>query len=318
MVKRQIQRLTALVTIAALYSIGCARGVDLKYYNTSTTASSSPSPTPSPSVSVAPLAISASTNRIALSGSLKIAVTGGVTPYNYAVTSPATGGGTIDQAGNYMGPAAATLVIVTVTDAAKSTVQYGFSVESIALSPATATVIAGGTVALTPSNGIGTYTYAITSPATGGGTVSAQGLYTAPASVAQTIAVTVTVTDAQGATSSSVITVNPKPSILSCAGTYSAVFSSTPTVYTIVVTQAVANGPISGTFAGAGVIYGITGTCSGGQMVINLTGLNVSYPANYAASGNVVQLTNGTIVSNGAVLAGYSWTGTSTTAPVYY
>jgi hypothetical protein len=101
----------------------------------------------------------------------------------WAVLEP--NGGTIDGAGLYTAPATEGLYTVTATSTAESgetQVRVKRSIR-VAVSPSSATVTAGATLALTATvtGGVGGVSWSVTEGTTGG-TVSSAGVYTAPSS----------------------------------------------------------------------------------------------------------------------------------------
>src|SRR5271157_3158531 len=134
---------------------------------------------------------------------------GGTQPFtaNQSVTwtlTPATGAGTITSGGLYTAPASVTAqqaVTVTATsqaDITKSATATVTLLPVLAVTPATATLYGGGTQPFTANQSV---TWTLT-PATGAGTITSGGLYTAPASVTAQQAVTVTATSVADPTKS--------------------------------------------------------------------------------------------------------------------
>lgn len=129
--------------------------------------------------------------------------------------------GSVSASGLYTAPAsvsASTAVTVRATSVADGTKSASATVTvnpapvvSVTVTPSTATVTAGGTVQLS-SSVTGAANTAVTWSATVG-SVSASGLYTAPASVAAATAVTVRATSVADGTKSASATVTVKPAV---------------------------------------------------------------------------------------------------------
>ena len=291
--KSTILRRLALV-VASYLLAACAPS-----YNPSSYSSSSTTPG---------LKISAPAAVVALSGALQFTASGGVPPYSYSVST--ANGGTISATGLYSAPAAAILATVVVTDASNSSALFNFTVESFSMSAATSIVNAGGTVQLTAINGIAPYVYTITTPATGGGSVSSTGLYTAPTSVAAPINVLITAIDANGDSATSSITVDPHVPVLSCTGNYNANLSTAP--YAMAITENSATNTFTGAFAGSA----ITGTCINGTITFHFNAVpSTIYAGTYKVQGTVVVMSG---TATFATQPSQSWGATSSTAAIYY
>src|SRR5271157_5396925 len=135
---------------------------------------------------------------------------------NQSVTwtlTPATGAGTITSVGRYTGPAsvsaqqAVTVTATSVADPTKSVQVPVTLLPVLAVTPTTATLYGGGTQPFTANQSV---TWTLT-PATGAGTITSGGLYTAPASVTAQQAVTVTATSQADITKSATATVTLLP-----------------------------------------------------------------------------------------------------------
>ena len=116
-------------------------------------------------------------------GSASIAVTGGVGPYHYTLTTNGSGGMVNPTTGAYMaGPTGGTTDVVTVTDANGSSVTVTVTVgPGVSIGPTDPTVAPGGTITLTATGGSGSgYSWRIVDSAGGGAINPTTGVYTAP------------------------------------------------------------------------------------------------------------------------------------------
>jgi len=149
------------------------------------------------------------------------AVANGCTAGVTWTVSPATGAGTISAAGLYTAPATITAqqtVTITATSTADTTKSATATVTleppvTVTVSPTTATLNGGQTQQFTATVGNTTnlaVAWTVT-PATGAGTISSSGLYTAPASVAAQQTVTITATSQANTTKSAAATVTLEP-----------------------------------------------------------------------------------------------------------
>jgi len=177
-------------------------------------------------------------------------------PNNAGVTwtvSPATGAGTVSSSGLYTAPgtvAALQTVTVTATSVADTTKSASAVVTllppiSVSVSPATANLYGGqtkqfsATVSNDPTNaGV---TWSIT-PTTGAGTLSATGLYTAPASITAQQNVTVTATSIADGTKTGTATVTLLPPVgVSVSPTAANLYAGQTKQFTATVTSDPAN-----------------------------------------------------------------------------
>ena len=168
-----------------------------------------------------PITVTVSPNTVTVYGGGTQQFTAAVTnTTNTAVTwtiSPATGAGTIGSSGIYTAPATVTTaqsVTVIATSAASGTVVGTATITlepplGVTLSPSTATVYGGGSQQFTSNQSV---TWTIT-PATGAGTISTSGLYTAPAAITTQQTVTITATSAADTTQSTTATVTLVPAL---------------------------------------------------------------------------------------------------------
>jgi MYXO-CTERM domain-containing protein len=116
-------------------------------------------------------------------GSTPIAVTGGVGPYHYTVTTNGSGGMVNPTTGAYMaGPTGGTTDVVTVTDANGTTVTVTVTVgPGVSIGPSDPSVAPGGAITLTATGGSGSgYSWKIVDSAGGGAIDPTTGVYTAP------------------------------------------------------------------------------------------------------------------------------------------
>lgn len=201
--------------------------------------------------------------------------------------------GSISQNGLYTAPAtvsAASAVIVTATSVADGT-KKGTSVVTVnpgvavSVTPGTGSVTAGGTVQLTAAV-TGTTNQGVTwtmSPTVG--TLSTNGLYTAPSSVSSQTQVTVRATSVVDGTkmASAVITVNPPVSV-----------SVTPATATVSAGGTVS---LSATVAGA-VNTGVTWSLSPAIGTISSSGNSSSYAAPATVSQSVTVEVTATSVAD--------------------
>lgn len=160
--------------------------------------------------------VSPSTAQLPAGGTQQFTATVGNNP-NTAVTWSATGGGSISATGLYTVPNAVptqTNATVTATLQADSATQGTSAVtllpDSVAVTPGTANVIPSGTQQFTATvtNSVQT---AVTWSVTGGGSIGATGLYTAPSSVTAPTQAEVTATLASDTTQKSTATASLLP-----------------------------------------------------------------------------------------------------------
>jgi hypothetical protein len=147
---------------------------------------------------------------------------------NTAVTWSAQGGGTINSTGLYTGP---TGISSPVTATVKATSQADSSkwatatvtvnpplVVTVAVSPPSATISAGGQQQFTATV-TGTTNTAVTWSAQGGGTINSTGLYTGPTGISSPITATVRATSQADSSkwATATVTVNPPPLVVTVA-----------------------------------------------------------------------------------------------------
>ncbi|MDR3608268.1 MAG: hypothetical protein P4M08_12935 [Oligoflexia bacterium] len=149
-------------------------------------------------VSVSNLTLTAASSSVATSSTLQFTASGGTPPYTYAVAS---GIGSINSStGLYTSPGSSGTAQISATDSAGS-VSYTTITVGFTINVPSDTIAINSTVQIT-ATGSTSYTYAIVS---GGGTISATGLYTAPATPGS---VEISVTDAAGATLYTTLTID--------------------------------------------------------------------------------------------------------------
>lgn len=147
---------------------------------------------------VTPVIASPLSTSVVINGTTTISASGGQSPYTYSLSS---GGGTINSTtGVYTAPGTPGAAVVLVTDSLGYTGTSNLTITGpLALTPLNSFVNVNQTKQFTGAGGTPPYTYAVIS---GGGTIDAAGLYTAPAAVGMA---TVRVTDAMSATVSTQI-----------------------------------------------------------------------------------------------------------------
>jgi alpha-tubulin suppressor-like RCC1 family protein len=131
----------------------------------------------------------------------------GSAPYTYSMVS---GGGSINATtGLYTAPATAGTAVVRVTDSTSATADANVTITpGLLISPTSVTLAVNNVFVFNASGGVSPYTYSIFS---GGGSINASsGQFTAPASSGTTV---VRVTDQNGNTSNSTVTINAALSI---------------------------------------------------------------------------------------------------------
>ncbi len=214
------------------------------------------------SASSANLKIRPLAKTLAVNNSFAFSYLGGAAPVTFAVLS---GDGAIDAAtGVYTAPSSAGSAVIRVTDVNGDIADSNVTIMgAVALTPATQTVAANSSFAFTASNGVPPYSFSI---ANGGGSVSASGVYTAPADPGTA---EVWVTDSLGNTASANLTINPALAI-------------SPTTQTMLVstthTFSATGGVGARTFSvasGAGTIHATTGlfsaAASAGAVTVRVT-----------------------------------------------
>ncbi|MCM2279940.1 MAG: hypothetical protein NDJ89_17845 [Oligoflexia bacterium] len=190
------------------------------------------------------LAISPASKTLVRGTSHTFTASGGVAPLTFQVLS---GGGTINaSSGAYSAPAAAGTATVRVRDSIGNTSDAAITIVApLSLSPALISALKGSTVPFAAAGGVTPYAYSLV---TGGGTIdSGSGIYTAPAGAGSA---TVRVTDTQGNTASSNVTIYDsllmtplsKTILVNQAASFTATGGQAPYTYTI----ANGDGSISG------------------------------------------------------------------------
>ncbi len=259
----------------------------------------------------APLSIT-SAKTLAVGNSFTPTVTGGVTPYVYAVTS---GGGTVSL-GVYTAAGSAGTANLRVTDALGNIANCTVTINAtMSISPASKTLAATNSQVFTASGGVSPYTYSAVS-----GTInSTSGYYIAPGSAGSD---TVTATDSLGNTITSAVTIAAPVAI--SPSTYTILtndikpFSSTGGIPTYTYSVYTGTGTMSGsTFAAPATpdVSVIRSTDSSGNIssaTVTTTTLSTADDFQYAAGYNSVAygVTGDTLGSTFAAGYGVSATGT--------
>jgi PKD repeat protein len=160
------------------------------------------------------LTISPASETLAVNDIFIFTSSGGVSPYQYAVSS---GNGTVDGTGKYTAPSAAGSATVTITDSAGNSASATVTVNpALALSPASSIIAVNDVLALNATGGVAPYTFSI---AAGGGSVNASGQYTASSSAGSA---TVQVTDSEGHVATSAVTINSALALAPASATIAA------------------------------------------------------------------------------------------------
>ncbi|MCM2277184.1 MAG: hypothetical protein NDJ89_03845 [Oligoflexia bacterium] len=156
------------------------------------------------------LSLTEDTVTVPLSESHAFSTSGGVPPIRYSILS---GGGQIDaSSGVYLAPATMGVAVVKAEDSLGNIDTAIVSLNNpLRVSPAQITLTQGSTYLFSAMGGKPAYTYSVSGPGHGS-ILEATGAYTAPGSAGGPY--TVTVTDAEGATSSAEVTVNPSLSFI--------------------------------------------------------------------------------------------------------
>jgi hypothetical protein len=180
------------------------------------------------------LAITPTTQTLAVGNTATFASTGGAAPFTYSV---ATGTGTVDATtGVYTAPGAAGTATVRVTDSMGNTADAAVTINAaLAISPTSKSLAPGNAATFSASGGVTPYVFSISA---GGGSVNATtGVYTAGSAGSTTVRVT----DALGNVASAAVTVNAALAItpssktlaVSNAVTFTASGGVSPYVYSI-------------------------------------------------------------------------------------
>lgn len=138
--------------------------------------------------------------------SFSFSASGGNAPYTFSLVS---GVGSISSDGAYSAPTSPGSAVVRVTDSGGVSMSANIIVLTrIAISPVAVTVVIGGSATFTASSGTAPYVFSVVG---GGGSVNAAtGAYTAPGVPGTAV---VRVTDAKGAMTDAIVTVNPPVAI---------------------------------------------------------------------------------------------------------
>jgi len=196
---------------------------------------------------------------------------------NPAVTWSVSGPGSVSAGGLYTAPASlttpatATVTATSVADPTKSaSATVNIPAVAVSVSPSTANVIGGGTQQFTATVTNAT-NQAVTWSASGGGSMNAAGLYSAPATVASLTTVTITATSVADPTKSGTATVTLIPI---------SVTASPATAMVVITGKKQFAAAVAGTLNTA-VTWSVAGTgCSGDACgTVSSTGHYVAPPA---------------------------------------
>ena len=181
------------------------------------------------SVSVAP-----TSTTLAVNGTVQFTATVGGTSNTAVSWSVASGGGTVSSSGVYTAPASAgtaTVMATSVADPSKTatatvtiTAASGSTI-SVGISPNSTTLTTGGTRQFTATVSGSTNTAVTWSVASGGGTVSTSGLYTAPSTAGTATVLATSVADPRSSALANV-TINAPGTVLLSASPTSVAFGS--------------------------------------------------------------------------------------------
>lgn len=216
------------------------------------------------------LTVTPASPTIAPGGSVTFSVTGGTSPYYFALISagegyfssntyvaPSTITGTSlqvsaevqDNAGNV------TPIVITVSTSATST---------LAISPTNPTVVPSGQIDFSATGGTPPYVFSVLT--SGGGSFSGA-IFTAPATVMDSV---VEVTDSLGNTSITTVTVsNSSTSTASCEGTYNMNVEGGTATLSVIEDS---SGTIAGNITNSSEVMSISGTCT-----INASGGSITF-----------------------------------------
>lgn len=210
------------------------------------------------------LAITPSSQTMALNGNLTFSSTGGVVPYTFSVI----GSGSINAStGAYTAPGSIGTDTVRVTDSFGNTADATITINNqLGISPAAITLAVNNTTTFSGLAGAPGYSF---SKVSGGGTINAvSGFFTAPAVAGTTV---VRVTDSLAATADATITVN-------------AALAISPASKTLAVNNIF-------TFSATGGVSPYTYSITAGGGTINAT--SGAYTAPAAAGSATVRVTDG-------------------------
>ncbi len=225
------------------------------------------------------LTLSPTTSYVVTSTTNNLTAAGGVPGYTYAITSvnPASTASVIDAAGAFTSGSTTGAVTVQVTDTAGHTATSTVTIyNALIMSPTAVTLAINSTQSFPASGGVGSLTYSVP---TGGGSITAGGLYTAPA-IAGTA--TVRVQDTIGnfvnatVTIVSTLTINPQNLNLPVfsTATYGAILGTSPYVFSVTAGTGTISS-LSGVYTAPGVIG--TGTVKVTDAVTAVSTTNVTH-----------------------------------------
>ena len=189
------------ISDAGLYTAPGANGTDVIRVTDSLGNISDSTLTINPALSISPAATT-----LAINNTFDFSLTGGVPPYSYSVIF---GGGSVNDSGHFIAPAAPGSSVVRATDSlgniSDSTLTINPGLEIVPLSK---TLAVTNAYDFSSTGGVGPFTFSLVS---GTGSVNAAGHYIAPVSAGSAV---VRVTDRLGNTSDASITVNPAIGII--------------------------------------------------------------------------------------------------------
>lgn len=154
------------------------------------------------------LAITPASATVNTGGAQIFGASGGLTPYTFSITTNNSGGAIISATGVYTaGLKGGVTDTVRVIDGSGNTSNASVTVRStLAITPASVSVSAGGTQTFSASGGLSPYTYSIAANNSGGTINASSGAYTAGSKGGVTD--TIRVTDTAGSISNGAVTVN--------------------------------------------------------------------------------------------------------------
>ncbi|MBX7099751.1 MAG: VCBS repeat-containing protein [Myxococcaceae bacterium] len=158
------------------------------------------------------LGIAPSAKTVPVGATFTFSAAGGLAPYVFSMVS---GQGRVDaSSGAYVAAAAPGIDRVQVTDALGKTAEAQVTVvPAVTITPATKTVVIGGSVTFSAAGGVPPYAYSLFA---GAGTVATSGLFTAGSTPGTA---TVRVTDSVSITADALVTVNPPLAISPASAT---------------------------------------------------------------------------------------------------
>lgn len=152
-----------------------------------------------------PLSIAPSATAVEVTGTTTFAAIGGIKPYAYSVLTGGAGGSIDATTGVYKAPTTSGSDTIQATDVAGTKVTATVTIigaSTLSIAPSSLIIGAGNSYQFAASGGVTPYVF---SRFTGTGTITADGLYTAPSGSSTTD--TIRVTDAVNSTSSATISV---------------------------------------------------------------------------------------------------------------